>query len=60
VLTICLCAKIVTRETLGLRCHQAACTEIGEAKSVLVDRDVWLALRQYVFGFDVLMNPTER
>lgn len=54
--TICLCTKIVSRDPLGLCCYQAACTEISESKGVLIDRDIWLALRQYVSGFDVLMD----
>ena len=56
VLTICLCTIIISRDTLGLCCYQAACTKIGKPESVLVNRDIGLALRQYVLGLDVLMN----
>ena len=55
--TVCLCTVIISRDTLGLCRYQAACTEIGKSESVLVDRNIRLALAQDIPGFDVLMDP---
>ena len=35
--TICLCAEIVSRGTLGLCCYQATSTKISKSKGVLIN-----------------------